>query len=484
MIITSHRPLTASYNAAPRAASGDRFTPSEPSTPMVTRQEMMRKLLQGDQPVQDLRVDWQQKVGGRLLASPGVGPDGSLAFVNDDRLVVLRPDGTEQMSIPQGEGDWFNIFRAPVVHPGGVVAAGKSGLSSFRPDGTLRWHQDIGEVKTRPAVAGDGTVFAAAGDAMHAFSPDGENLWSTSLRPELLEVYRQERTAWADGLERDLARNSEVFGPMLASARQELAAPDFGHKLEVKFEGGPNLGPDGKLYCFTQVGPLFCLDQQTGAIEWLNPDKRNYLAEGGLTPAPDGELIGVTGNSLLRVLGPQGEVRFDYGSFVEQRLDRMSDQEADQARRSGNMGGSGLPALSPDAQTIYWAGRDGKLRAVDRQGNKRFTVEVPSRDGYAGEMDVTVGRDGTLYCANSKGLTALSPQGEQLWRYDTNEKYCYTALSGDKAILSTYSGEVFSLDCGELNRKAARVLDAPEPTPSIAVANGWVTIGGVRVKQR
>ncbi|GMU54646.1 MAG: hypothetical protein AMXMBFR33_37920 [Candidatus Xenobia bacterium] len=449
----------------------------------------MRKLLQGDQSVQELRVDWQQNVGGRLLSQAGVGPDGSLAFVNDETLVVLRADGSRQMSVPQGRDDWFNIFRAPVIHSGGVVAAGQSGLTSLDSTGRKRWHQDIGEVATRPVVSSDGTVFAAAGESMHAFSPDGEKLWSTSLREKLVELWREERTAWANGLEQDLANpdkahKKDVLEPLLDSARKELADPDFGKNLEIKLQGGPSLGPDGKLYCFTQVGPLFCLDQKTGEIEWVLPDKRNYLCEGGVAFSPEGDLLGVTGNSLLRVISPQGEVRFDYAAFLEKRLDQTSEQEASEARRAGNMGSCGLPALSPDGQTIYWAGRDGKLRAVDRQGNKRFTLEIPHRQGYAGEMDVSVGRDGTLYCANSQGLTALSPQGEQLWRYETNDKYAYATLVGDKVVLNTYSGEVFSLDCGTLNQKAAAALETSEPAPRIAVANGWVTIGGVRVKHR
>ncbi len=490
MQISSQMPLLAAYRPASAAPGrGDGFQASDSTPRPMTRQEMMRKLLQGDQPVQELRVDWQQNVGGRLLSQAGVGPDGSLAFVNDESLVVLRADGSRQMSVPQGRDDWCNIFRAPGIHSDGVVVAGRSGLTSLDSSGQKRWHYQIGEVGTRPVVGSDGTVFAAAGESMHAFSPDGKKLWSTSLREKLVELWREERTAWARGVEQDLANpdkahKKDVLEPLLDSARKELADPDFGKDLEVRFEGGPSLGPDGKVYCFTTVGPLFCLDQKTGELEWLLADKRNYLCEGGVTFSPEGDLLGVTGNSLLRVISPQGEVRFDYAAFLEKRLDHASEQEASEARRSGNMGSCGLPALSPDGQTIYWTGRDGKLRAVDRQGNKRFTLEIPHRQGYAGEMDLSVGHDGTLYCANSQGLTALSPQGEQLWRYETNDKYAYATLAGDKVVLNTYSGAVFSLDCGTLKQKAAAALETSEPAPRIAVANGWITIGGVRVKHR
>lgn len=479
----------------PTSASGssgltDRFAPSEETASRpLTRQELVRKLFNGSEPVQELRVDWQAKPGGRLLTRAGVGPDGSLAFVNDDRLVVLRPDGSEKSSQAQGERDVFNIFLAPVVHSGGVLAAGKLGLTSFDATGAERWHHPIGEMKTRPAVAADGTVFAAAGDEMHAFDAAGKKLWSTSLRPQLVELYRRDREEWAEGLRADLldpdkAEKKEVLESLLAGAEKELRDPNFGKDVQVVFEGGPSLGPDGRVYCFTQVGPLFCLDSGSGQVEWMQKDPRTYLAEDGVAFTPAGDLLGVTGNSLLQVIAPDGKVRYEYGAWLEKRLDQATPEEANEARRSGNMASCGLPALSPDGQAIYWAGRDGKVRAVDLEGNKLWTAEVPHRDGYAGEMDVSVGRDGLLYCANSKGLSALSPEGELLWRYETNDKYAYATLSEDKVILNTYSGEVFCLDCASLSDRARSALNASEPASRIAVANGWVTVGGVRVKQK
>jgi outer membrane protein assembly factor BamB len=92
--------------------------------------------------------------------------------------------------------------------------------------------------------------------------------------------------------------------------------------------------------------------------------------------------------------------------------------------------------------------------------------------------------DGTLYCANSRGLTALSPEGVSLWRYETRDKYCHAALNGEKVVLSTYSGEVYCLDAGDLSRRARQAIDSPAPPVQIEVANGFVTVGGVRLKQR
>lgn len=468
----------------------DRFVPSEKTSARpLTRQELVRKLLNGTEAVQELRVDWQANPGGRLLSRAGVGPDGSLAFINDDRLVVLGKDGSEKVSLAQGERDSFNIFRAPVLHPGGVLVAGTLGLTSFDSRGAELWHHPIGEMRTRPALSADGTVFAAAGEHMHAFDAAGQKLWSTSLRPHLVELYRRDREDWAEALRADLldpdkADRKEVFESLLASAENQLRDPDFGKEINVEFEGGPSLGPDGRVYCFTRVGPLFCLDPRSGQVEWMQKDPRTYLAEDGVAFTPAGDLVGVTGNSLLQVIATDGKVRFEYGSWIEKRLDQATPEEADEARRSGNMASCGLPALSPDGKAIYWAGRDGKVRAVDLEGNKLWTAEVPHRDGYAGEMDVSVGRDGLLYCANSKGLSALSPQGELLWRYETNDKYAYATLSEDKVILNTYSGEVFCLDCGSLSERARSALNASEPASRIAVANGWVTVGGVRVKQK
>ncbi|MEW6283352.1 MAG: PQQ-binding-like beta-propeller repeat protein, partial [Candidatus Eremiobacterota bacterium] len=473
---------TARY-VHPQAAA-DRFEPGDGSTRPPTRQELIRQLLNPDREVKELRVDWKQNIGGRLLSRAGVGQDGRLAFVSDDRLVVLKPDGSEQMSVPQGEPDVFNIFLPPVVDPGGVVAAGGAGLTSFGPSGKKLWHRKIGEVVTRPAVGQDGTVYAAGGDGrMVAFDSRGKKLWATDVRPTLVELYREDREAWCESLRRDLADpdkadRKDVLESLLQDAEQELADPEFGKDVTVKFEGGPSLGPDGRVYCFTQVGPLFSLDGRTGEIQWVQPDTANYLDEGGLSFTPDGQVLGVTGNSLLRCIRPEdGEVLFDYGCWIEKRLDQVSPEEADDARRSGNMGSCGLPDLSPDGETIYWGGRDGKVRAVDRQGNKVFTVEIPHNAGYAGEMDVSVGQDGCLYCANSRGLTVLSSRGEELWRYETSDKYSYATLAGDKVILNTYSGEVVCLDSRDLKQRAEAAAEEDAPAPRIAVGNGWVTVG-------
>lgn len=459
----------------------DAVGPAAPGR-LPTRQDVLNRLLTPQDHSQEFYVRWSTPIGGRLLAPPAVAADGRSASVNDQGLVVLGPEGEVRTRIPGA----FRLFSPPVFTPdGGLLAASPQGLSCYDGAGSLRWSRDLGDMPTSPAVDAQGRVYAAAqGGVLHSFEADGTPRWSHDLTPQLREVYREDRQRWAETLRQDLQKPDldpgfrQSLVKMLAEAEAQIAAPDAGYTGTPKIAGGPSLAPDGSVYVFTEVGPLFRFHPD-GRLE-RQEDLPTWLQAQGVAFTPDGGVLGVAGNSTLLALTPDGSLDFEYGGFVEQRLDRLPPEKAAEARRSGNTGASTVPRLSPDGAAIYFGGMDGKLRAIDRAGNKLWTREL------AGSADVAVAADGTVYGVSPKGLTALSPEGRVLWSYETQSKYCHVAVSGSDVLLTTYSGTVYALDADHYRRMAEASFHAPTPAEPtrIEVADGWVTIGGVRLPQR
>lgn len=85
---------------------------------------------------------------------------------------------------------------------------------------------------------------------------------------------------------------------------------------------------------------------------------------------------------------------------------------------------SGGPAVAPDG-TLYVAGLGGTLHAVGRDGQARWSAPLAA-EPIGGPA---VGPDGTVYVADRQaGLSAFSPAGEPLWRFQSS--YRSEATSG------------------------------------------------------
>lgn len=480
-------PLTPASTAAPAlrslpAGSPDTVGPAVPGR-LPSRQDILNRVLTPTERSQEFYVRWETPVGGRLLAAPAVSSEGALAMVNDAGLVVLGPEGDVRQRIPGA----FRIFSTPVfTQDGGVLVAGLEGLACYDPAGTLRWSREVGEMPTAPAVDANGSVYAAGKDGvLHSFDQDGAPRWSHDLTPQLREVYRDDRKRWAETLRQDLKKPDldpgfrQSLERMLGEAEAQIAAPDAGYTGPPKISGGPSVGPDGSVYVFTEVGPLFRFHPD-GRLE-REERLPTWLQGGGVGFTPEGGVLGVGGNSILMAALPDGSLDFEYSGFAEERLDRLPADRAAELRRAGNTGASTVPRLSPDGKAIYFGGMDGKVRALDRSGNKLWTRDLST------SAEVAVGSDGTVYGVSAKGLTAFSPEGRPLWSYETRSKYCHVAVSGQDVLLTTYGGNVFALDAGHYRRMAEVALQAPGPSPEptrIDVGDGWVTIGGVRLPQR
>jgi hypothetical protein len=133
----------------------------------------------------DGSVRW--RMPGARGDTPGgfaVGPDGTAyvgfgSFIEQNRLVAVRPDGSTA---------WTRTLtgapRDVAVSGDGTVlvgerfagAAGQTDLRAFAPDGSGRW--TAAAAGDPAAIAADGTTYAVSGRTLTAVAPDGAVRWT------------------------------------------------------------------------------------------------------------------------------------------------------------------------------------------------------------------------------------------------------------------------------------------------------------------
>jgi outer membrane protein assembly factor BamB len=275
---------------------------------------------------------------------------------------------------------------------GSVLVTSGQGLQCFDSQAALKWSQDIGDVPTPPAVDDQGRIYAASPNGvLRSFEADGTPRWSYDLTPRLREVWRDERRAWAQQLREDLKKpdlrpdfRKELEG-FLKEAEAQIAAPDAGYTGTPKITGGPSVAPDGSVYCFTEVGPLFKIGSDGQLVHEIRLPGQ-WLQARGVGFTPEGGVLAVTSRSSLLALRPDDRLDFEYAGFEEKRLDQLTPEQVAEVKQHGNTGAWSRPRLSPDGTRIYFGGRDGKIRAVDRNGQKLWTKAMDDQFGSAGGM--------------------------------------------------------------------------------------------------
>ena len=438
--------------------------------------EFLGSLVRGD--FQELMTVWKTNVGGRILEPPGVAPDGSLAFLNDEGLVVLDPNGEEKSRI----NTRADLFTTPkFLKDGRVAVVSQTGLKVFK-GAQLDWEQPVGNIHTSPEIDDNGNIYVATRDRrVFCFEPDGKKVWERDLSPELLARIRHDRESDLrhDRYRLERGEVTESFRPQLEKMAQrrehDLKDPEYGSESLTEIQGGPSLGPDGRTYVFTQSGPIFALDEQ-GTLAWQG---HNQMSGREVNFTPEGELLTLTSFSHIKLLDEDGRTEWLYGGFTEERLDKLSPEASQKARRAGNVGAATVPEASPDGRQFYFSGLDGKLRAVSNKGEKLWSLEL-QREGSHSSPDVEVGDDGTVYAVGPRGVDAVSPEGKKLWQFRVKDKYVHLALVGEKVCLATYGGNVYLLDNEELARKQKLYESGAgeaETGATIEFDDGYLTVG-------
>lgn len=454
---------------APTAASGgDTFTPSVETPAVPTRQEILRAVLSGSGPDVVQGVRWHREFPYGISKAV-VSPDGSVACRSYSNLHIAAPGGGIK-TVPD-----LQVTADPLYTPeGNLVVSCRDGLRCLDKDGAELWHAPVGSAQTAPARDQEGNLYvgvkAKTGTALASVDKDGTPRFSTDL--------------------------SAILG----------RAP------QAEMAGGPSVSPDGRVYCFANLGPLVCVDGQSGDVQWFRdydggfartgaPDARELapltapLQGGGVGFTPDGHVLAATGpgrnHQHLLCLSPTGEVVFEHNADFGKPTTKLS---ADELSRLKNQGvrsaavSSATPITSPDGQTIYFAG-DGSLRAVDRQGHQRWQGKLPTGDNRKGN-EVKLRSDGNLIVSSSNGMSVWTPGGDLQWTFEPNRgrtaDQTHLDMGQGELVVSSYQGGVWSLDEMSLSDKMKKLSALPAETgeTSIAVQNGSVTIGHVRVRTR
>ncbi|MBN2802838.1 MAG: PQQ-like beta-propeller repeat protein [Deltaproteobacteria bacterium] len=118
--------------------------------------------------------------GGRIPASPVIGPDGTVYIGSvDGTFNALRQDGTLRWNYVCSEP----FFSTAAISKSGLVYAGcdDNTLLAFTTDGVLRFSFRTGEdMDSPPVIDDDGTIYTG-GDALNALDSGGNLKWKAIL---------------------------------------------------------------------------------------------------------------------------------------------------------------------------------------------------------------------------------------------------------------------------------------------------------------
>jgi len=165
------------------------------------------------------------------------------------------------------------------------------------------------------------------------------------------------------------------------------------------------IGPDGRLYAFTDHGDRVAAYSPAGRLLWTSPPVHlgPEASDRDIRPAPDGSVY-LTGAQGVAALDAAGALRWvDPG---------------------GQGNGTRALAVAPDGAVVYGlVGLDGRPRLVarGRDGSVRFERALPGR-----ALEVALAADGTAVIGEDRSgasggaaLVAVGADGAERWRVET-----------------------------------------------------------------
>lgn len=340
-----------------------------------------------------------------------------------------------------------------------------------------------------PVVGPDGAVYAGSTDGyFHAFNADGSRRW-----PALnLNEAQQDTSAAAlspDGIlyigtGPSLVGTTVAPGKLMAvdsatgGLRWEIAA---GTLATTNANNAIALAEDGTIYLHTSEGRLLAYTDRGAAgaqLKWsasvpglsyasptIAPDGTVYLGsdEPGLNAAsPSSHRLYAfnpangsvkwtfrTDNPIYTATAIDAAGNLYFGTLVSGRLYSLTPQGAQRWIYSGaRLGTSSSPALSPDGATVYFAGYDGVLHAVNAAtGEQRWTYKLggevrassPAVDAagvvYIGSYDTV------LYAINANGTLNRTWSTGAIIRSSP-------AIAGTTLYIGSNDGGLYAFDIG------------------------------------
>jgi len=240
------------------------------------------------------KLKWKFYVGGPILASPVIGPDGTIylgATLDETTpksfytIWAVKPDGTLKWKYPVG---WLDHDKTPnftvAVSPSGVVYAG--GVRAFYAldsSGNLLWKYDTKNmVMQTPVIAPDGTVYVTLDGKLTAFTPGGVVKWQQEISDP--------RQAGGPSLSPD---GNTIYANGALGSQSKLYAfnTDGTLKWSVVLNqyfwplAPPAVGNDGTIYIVDNYPRAFNPD---GTLKWVNSSLYGGNGYASMTVDPNG----------------------------------------------------------------------------------------------------------------------------------------------------------------------------------------------------
>jgi outer membrane protein assembly factor BamB len=318
-----------------------------------------------------------------------------------------------------------------------VVLAGARS-DSFKPrQATFAWRFATGgQIRSRPAVASDGTIYAVAEDSyLYAISPGGELSWKCNLGwlPADCLAVSPDGMIYAGLANRDFV----AVNPNGILAWRE--------HCDGLFVGDPLIAPDGTVYLGIAPGTLISLSE-SGRLQWSITLPASLLA----APVMDGAgtMYLIASDRRLYALTQWGEFKWSLPLAAA----------------------PATTAIAADG-TVLVGTEDGQVMAITPDGDLKWKHAVG-----APVAGVSVGTEDIIAAASDGLLMGLSANGRELWRESTGVQLdSPPLLRGSNLLCFARDGTLLMI---LMPVRIVEKLSVGTPGSAVLARDGSVYLGG------
>ncbi len=293
-----------------------------------------------------------------------------------------------------------------------------------------------GQIRSRPALAPDGTIYAIAEDGyLYAVSPGGELAWKCDLGWLPWDCL----AVGADGMIYAGLKNRDLV------AVNPRGGVVWRLRFDGLFVGDPLIAQDGTVYVGAAPGTLVSISE-SGRQQW------SVTLPGSLLAAPimdgAGTIYLIASDRRLYALTQWGEFKWSLPLPAQPTW----------------------PAIGSDG-TVLVGTTDGQVIAVSPEGDIRW-----HHDADASIVGISVGADQIIAATAGGTFLGLSASGKELWKEDTKMKLDSPPLMRGSSMLA------FSQDGTLLMRQlpggTVQRFTVGTPGASVLARDGSVYLGG------